>query len=151
MDFVALWHVESSWARDWTCVPALTGRFLSTVPPGGRKVQESFIYLVLAKMCSLGGGGFPFILIKGAFGAARIWRRILWTACFSPCRWAAGSGEAKTQAHCWCMAKDAAEALPQRCLLGCVAPGCWWRHRDYLGPEDLFLYSSVYSCWQRSV
>ena len=28
------WDVESSWTRDWMCVPALEGRFLSTVPMG---------------------------------------------------------------------------------------------------------------------
>ena len=30
---VALWHMDSSWTRDWTHVPALAGRFRSTVPP----------------------------------------------------------------------------------------------------------------------
>ena len=30
----ALRHVESSWTRDWTRVPVLAGRFLSTVPSG---------------------------------------------------------------------------------------------------------------------
>ena len=32
--FVVPRHVESSQARGQTCVPALAGRFLSTVPPG---------------------------------------------------------------------------------------------------------------------
>ena len=33
---VALWHVWSSWTRDWTCIasPLLAGRFLTTGPPG---------------------------------------------------------------------------------------------------------------------
>ena len=29
---------------------------------------------------------------------------------------------------------------------GCLALGDWTHHRDYLDHEDLFLYSSVYSC-----
>ena len=29
-----MWHVESSWTGDQTCVPALVDRLLSTVPPG---------------------------------------------------------------------------------------------------------------------
>ena len=29
---------------------------------------------------------------------------------------------------------------------GCLALGGWSHHRGYLGHEDLFLYSSVYSC-----
>ena len=36
----ALRHVESSWTRDWTCVPTLAGRFLSTVPP----VKSHFLF-----------------------------------------------------------------------------------------------------------
>ena len=32
--FSCPWHVESSWTRDQTCVPALEGRFLPTIPPG---------------------------------------------------------------------------------------------------------------------
>ena len=31
---VALRHMDSFWTRDWTCEPALAGRFLSTGPPG---------------------------------------------------------------------------------------------------------------------
>ena len=32
--FSCPWHVESSWTRDQTCVPALEGGFLPTIPPG---------------------------------------------------------------------------------------------------------------------
>ena len=35
---VALRHMESSLARDWACVPALAGRFLTTVPLGKSKL-----------------------------------------------------------------------------------------------------------------
>ena len=34
MGLVALWHVGSSWSRDWTCVPTLAGRPPTTGPPG---------------------------------------------------------------------------------------------------------------------
>ena len=32
--FVATWHMESSWTEDWTRVPCMAGRFLTTGPPG---------------------------------------------------------------------------------------------------------------------
>ena len=37
-------HVGASWTRDWTCVPALVGRFLTTRPPGK---SEHFIFVLL--------------------------------------------------------------------------------------------------------
>ena len=41
----------------------------------------------------------------------------------------------------WCFLKPTWLHIP-----GCLTPGEWSHHRDYLGHEDLFLYTSVYPC-----
>ena len=39
MGLVAPWHVESSWTRDWTCVPCMVGRIL--IHSDAREVQDT--------------------------------------------------------------------------------------------------------------
>ena len=40
---VALWHVESSWTRDRTCVPCIGRRFLYHWPPGKSQCFRMFL------------------------------------------------------------------------------------------------------------
>ena len=41
-----LWHVESSWTRDWTHVPELAGRFLTTKAPWKKPWQDFKIWVL---------------------------------------------------------------------------------------------------------
>lgn len=53
---VALWHVESSWTRDWTCIPCIGKRVLTAGPQG--KSQSSCD----GGVCAAAGLSLPSIL-----------------------------------------------------------------------------------------
>ena len=48
---VAPCHVESSWTRNWACVPALAGGFLTTGPPG--KLQYHPLVFIIVSLQSV--------------------------------------------------------------------------------------------------
>ena len=55
-DFLALWHVGSSQTREQTCVPALTGGFLTTARPGKNPDSVFLEEMNLASEVKCGGG-----------------------------------------------------------------------------------------------
>ena len=86
---VAPCHVESSWTRNWACVPALAGRFLTTGPPGTLQYHPlvfiivSLQFVSLWPLCRLSSSCFSSCIFLPAVVPSYLFRSApKWEGCF---------------------------------------------------------------------